>query len=649
MSKEKVTEEIDKDVFNLFSSIDISNSDLTYLINELNYFNSELKSLKKLELFLNSKNVNTLKQLRLMKNIKVNLILSKIYINIINNETLYSNYLLDLKEDDNKINLLLTVIEECISLIEDLKWFIFSQELFEFKINVISLIKCLSLNCKNKISKKNLNKIEKFLDISQKKFFSKEYNKLNKDKEIYKIWESKDIEKINIFEKKFCEINNYFEQLKVFQSLVENNIKKENYDSVSITESGDIKLNPDKKQENLDLINIDFYQEYGLFIQKFFKYHKYIFLLEDNTESDKKEEKEEEDEEEENERLVFLLDNINTEEGKSEHEGKTIESKKDKLENFINKKKFLSILESKEYIESIKKEIIFYLNNILMTHNNPKIKPIISQIKDFFKTTYENIFTPLYIKRIKTLEITDYFTPSFSINIPEGKKQEIYLETIEGETMLLYLEFSEKCSKDINFEFNKYEIKEKNFKQIFKKEKIEETLKLFVICKGYSIYQIIFDNYYSWFTSKDIDYKISLLKLIDTNKNDNNKIYTDSEKIHLDKAQQIQEKLRNLENNTTYGNKINSDIFISNINSENEFNTQDIKGDKINCLNIRNPLKNLASELINVMPNKFNLTGNMVEKPDFINFGNNRQNLLYGLDSLKNIETKTNKDEIKHN
>ena len=34
------------------------------------------------------------------------------------------------------------------------------------------------------------------------------------------------------------------------------------------------------------------------------------------------------------------------------------------------------------------------------------------------------------------------------------------------------------------------------------------------------MYQIIFDNYYSWFTSKDVNYRIALLKLNDKpNKN----------------------------------------------------------------------------------------------------------------------------------
>ena len=82
--------------------------------------------------------------------------------------------------------------------------------------------------------------------------------------------------------------------------------------------------------------------------------------------------------------------------------------------------------------------------------------------------------------------------------------------------MLVFIEFSlEDKSKDISFEVNKYEIYSNEYKNIFKEEKIEDTFKFFILCSGYSLYQIIFDNYYSWFTSKDVNYRIALLKLND--------------------------------------------------------------------------------------------------------------------------------------
>ena len=62
--------------------------------------------------------MNILKNLSSKENIRINLILSKIYMNIFNNESLYSKYLL------------------------------FDSELFKFKAKTLKLITCIYLNCK---------------------------------------------------------------------------------------------------------------------------------------------------------------------------------------------------------------------------------------------------------------------------------------------------------------------------------------------------------------------------------------------------------------------------------------------------------------------------------------------------------------------
>ena len=59
-------------------------------------FNHELKSLKDISFLINAKNIAVLKKLREKNNIKINLLLSKIYINLIPNESLYSNYLFEI-------------------------------------------------------------------------------------------------------------------------------------------------------------------------------------------------------------------------------------------------------------------------------------------------------------------------------------------------------------------------------------------------------------------------------------------------------------------------------------------------------------------------------------------------------------------------
>ena len=182
----------------------------------------------------------------------------------------------------------------------------------------------------------------------------------------------------------------------------------------------------------------------------------------------------------------------------------------------MNEKLFVSVTESKEYNDLIKKELNYFLEFTKPIENEPKMKTIVEQMKYYLSIIDVDSYVPLYLTDFSKITISDNFTPSFLTNVPAGKTNELYLETKMNETMLVFIEFSlEDKSKDITFEVNKYEINTNSFKSIFKEEKIEDTFKFFILCNGYSLYQIIFNNYYSWFTSKDVNYRIALLKLID--------------------------------------------------------------------------------------------------------------------------------------
>ena len=546
----------DEEIVDLLKKLDIDSQDLLTLVNDLIYFSFELKALKNIDLILTFDNLNILKKLSSKENIKINLILSKIYMNIMNNESLYSSYLLTIEED--KTNLLIQIIEECISLIQKLNGFVFDEELFKFKEKTLSFIKCFYYNCKSKISNEiSTRKLQDLIDSFPTQYFSETFNELNKDKELYEIVKSEDQEKINNFEEKFAQINNYYEQYDAFRRFVECNSGVVTYASVGGEENPETK---EEKKSEIDQNKIDFYNKYGLLILKFCKYHQYIFLNKENKEAENKEKKENE-EEQENVRVVFLLDKIKQaedeekkeeekkeeekkeeeqkkEEEKKEEEQKKEEEKKEenneqaektkkqgnkKIENLMNEKLFISVTESKEYNELIKKEINNYLNITKSLENDPKIKTIREQMSYFLSIIDIESYVPLYLTDFSKITISDNFTPSFLTNVPAGKTNELYLETRMNETMLVYIEFSqEDKSKDITFEVNKYEISSNSFKPIFKEEKIEDTFKFFILCNGYSLYQIIFNNYYSWFTSKDVNYRIALLRLIEKPKKDLN-------------------------------------------------------------------------------------------------------------------------------
>ena len=88
-TEEKKDQELldDEEIINLLKKINIDSEDLLTLVNDLIHFNYELKSLKHIQLILTFDIFNIFKKLNSKDNIKINLILSKIYMNIINNES----------------------------------------------------------------------------------------------------------------------------------------------------------------------------------------------------------------------------------------------------------------------------------------------------------------------------------------------------------------------------------------------------------------------------------------------------------------------------------------------------------------------------------------------------------------------------------
>ena len=598
----------DQEIINLLKNINIDSKDLQTLINDLSEFNSKLTSLKNFELLLTADNIEILKKINKKNNIKINLLLSRIYMNLLNNELLYLNYLSSINEE--KINLLLQIIEECLSLIKKLKGFVFDQRQFDFKTKTLSFIKCLYFNCKRPIKNSGLiQKLEELVETVPEQLYSETFNDLNNDKTLFDIWKSQDKEKINNFEEKFAQINNYFEQYEAFCKFVETNSGVVKYDAVGGEENS--KNKEEEKKSEIDMNNLEFYEQYGLLLLKFCKYHQYVFLNQ-QPEIKPKEIEKDDDNEENNIRVVFLLDKINTfdegekneeekkeepsvdehkeeneekkDEAKENNENKTdVEKEKDdngnnKIRKILSEKVFTSIIATKEFNELIKKEIDYYLKNTKSIEDEPKIKTIIDQLSYFESILDVNSFVPLYLNDFSKISISDNFTPAFLTNVPAGKTSEFYLETKEDENMLVYIEFSlEDKSKDITFEINKYQIESDSFKPLFKEEKVDESFKLFILCKGYSLYQIVFNNSYSWFNSKDVNYRITVLKLTEKPSNDieqkenKEKIEEDKKEDKKGKKEEKQEEkieegeeafscYFNGKNNYFYCNKINQKI-----------------------------------------------------------------------------------------
>ena len=520
-----------------------TNNDLIYLINELNNFELNLKSINDINDILTKENLKFFQNLSLKENIRINLLINKIYMNIISKDNLYDEYLLSIDEKDiEKVQILLQFIDNSISIIEKLANFIFSSEIFEFKKKIIELIKCLYYNCKGKIKNEEiLKKLLSLIETLPSKFFFSSFLEINRSKEIFEIFNSKETDKIYSFEEKFSQINNYFEQFEIFKKLMEANSNFVNYNSIN--EDSLSKIDKNEKYEINDK-EIQFLINYGVFILKFCKYHNYIFLKEEISNQEKENIYNDRGEEDEGIRIVFLFDKV------EQNEKEKFEDKEKKIGNLLNNKKFVSSLDSKVYKELIIKEIKFYLKLTQNIEKVQRIKIVKEHLAYYLSILIDESYYPLYLKDLTKISINDYFTTSFVTNVGAGSVNKLYFETPENEDTLVVIEFSlEDKSKDINFELNKYEIKFNKFISIFKDEKIQNTFKFLVYSHGYSLYEVVFDNYYSWFNGKEINYKISLLKLRKEDENQYNYMINGTNyylNINGDKAKNSKENIINI-------------------------------------------------------------------------------------------------------
>ena len=119
----------DEKIINTFKNINPNLEDLITLVNNLSQFNYQFKSFANISFFMTEENIDILKKLNARDNIKINLLLSKIYMNLMSNESLYSNYLTEVSEP--KLNIMSQIIDECIVLIQKLSGFVFDSEIFK--------------------------------------------------------------------------------------------------------------------------------------------------------------------------------------------------------------------------------------------------------------------------------------------------------------------------------------------------------------------------------------------------------------------------------------------------------------------------------------------------------------------------------------
>ena len=498
----------------------INTDKVSSIINGLNYFLSELDSIENISSFLSQDNLQFFYSLSLRDNIKVNLVLSNIYYIILSKDFLYKKFLpLIQKEETYKIDIILELVRNISFNLSKLDKFIFSYQLFDLKKKSLGLLNILYNNCKNriKIDDSILEQIVDLMDSVTKKFYSNVFNEICQSQDIFEILKFRSVYMINKFEEKLSQINNYFEQYEVFKKFIEINT--------------DQNLKCEVSKDNLTEELFEFYEKFGVLLLKFCSYHNYIFLEKKEEENLNEQEEQNKngdniinkEENDENIKLIFLIDKMRIDENKNKNYNENNNDeyfndldKKEKVQKFLINKRYKSSLSTKQYYEIISKGIKFYLNHVIKNIKmHPKLKPINDNLNYFLDSFEIESYYPLYLNNISKIVINDNFTKAYVTNVFPGEENTFYFDIFFKDESLIYFEyFLEDKSMDINFELKIYDNYANEFISVYKGERVSETFRFFINSNGYCIYKIIFDNKFSWFNNKVINFRFSYLNPI---------------------------------------------------------------------------------------------------------------------------------------
>ena len=163
-----------------FKTLNPYSDNLIKLVKDLNQFYTDAKGFKDISNYLTSENMDILRNLNYRDNIRINVILTKIYSFILSHDTLYSSYLVEYS--DEKLNIVLQLIDECTTLIQKLMGFILDEGIYKLREQTLSFIKCIYFNYKGKISNLSIiQKLEELIELFNSQFYSEAFNQFFKN------------------------------------------------------------------------------------------------------------------------------------------------------------------------------------------------------------------------------------------------------------------------------------------------------------------------------------------------------------------------------------------------------------------------------------------------------------------------------------
>ena len=200
------------------------------------------------------------------------------------------------------------------------------------------------------------------------------------------------------------------------------------------------------------------------------------------------------------------------------------------------------------------------------------IKNLNEKLSQYITAKNNDKCIPIDLDNINNIKYFNNFSKN-TIIVPNRDSSVFYIENKEDQKGLLFIEFYlTEDNKDIIFRLNKYDPKTDEFENIHDTGKLDKKLKLALYFEGKSLYQIEFDNKYSWINKKEINFTFSKFKLC--NENILNTIdKKENEEEKNEKKNEIKVD-NNEEKNKTKNENINN-----NINEEHEEN-QDNKEQK---------------------------------------------------------------------
>ena len=474
---------------------------------------------------ITNENIEKLKILSDKNNILINILISQLYFKIINDENSFDKI-------TNESNLLISLCNGIIKLINSFQELIISDEIYLLKKQTIKLIKFIYINYKSNLNKDELENLKYLINELQQKFFSENYQKfIISHNKILNENINFEINLINdILSETFC-LNEQFEII--------NSIFDYNY------------------LENEKIKDVDSIIQYGKLLIKFIYSEKIKLIINDENMN-------------EDNNSFLLLDAVNNFSNK-------IQSKSNEniQTNFLNNKKFsLYQYNKSKNIINIIHSFIQYIhqnNNIFQNNYNKEL----IYITNYLSNILININNSEYYKEINLNNFSLEIGIKNKINIPSGESKYININT-NNNNSIIYIEFDIKDNInnniDITFNLYKYQKIEKtidekdkkisyyNFQLLYNLTNINKQTKIILFSQEPSLYKIEFDNHYSWMKGKEILYRVLILKCLE------NEIIIPENNIKFDSNIYCYFEGKN---QTFYFNEIDNDIKEKKMQKEN--------------------------------------------------------------------------------